>query len=303
MTRVISYNILTGGTHRLEPLTRLLRSRQPDIVGLIEAIDEQVVAELAQQLGMAYRLSGRAKDKEGQQAALLTRFPILSTKTYTTAIVTKQPLLEVCLEEPDGNLLTVFVAHQTAEFRRVWRSYGKRRREMREFLRLMAPQRDRPHLLMGDFNSVAPGDHVRGSAFLRYMTDPRLYYHLIANVSKGLPNLNYVLPRLTRFLKPLLRFIPKSSLLCAILDRLDVFYAPRGGIDLLLKAGYVDCFRALHPHEPGCTWPSALPAGRIDFIFASPDLAQRLRVSEVIGEGEGMSGDEASDHLAISAVF
>jgi len=301
--RVISYNILVGGTHRIEPLARLLQSRQPDIVGLVEASDEQVVAELAQQLEMSYRLSGRAKDKEGQQAALLTRFPILSTKTYTTAIVTKQPLLEVCLEEPDGNLLTVFVAHQTADFSKVWRSYGKRRCEVREFLRLMGPQRGSPHLLMGDFNSVAPWDRVRGSVLLRYMTDPRLYYHLIASGSQGLPSLNYVLPRLTRFLKPVLRFIPKSSLLGAILDRLDVFYAPRGGIDLLLKAGYVDCFRALHPYEPGCTWPSALPAGRIDFIFASPELAHRLTASEVIGGSEGVAGDQASDHLPVFAAF
>jgi endonuclease/exonuclease/phosphatase family metal-dependent hydrolase len=303
MTRVLSYNILVGGTNRVEPLQKLLRSRTPDIIGLVEATNERVVAELAGHLGMEYRLSGRAKDREGMQGALLSRLPILWTKTHMTGVLTKQPLLEVCLEEPNGQPLTVFVTHLTAAFSKGWAANQKRRRELAEIVRIMALHQGTNHLLMGDFNAIAPGERVKGSLFLRYMTDPDLYYHLAAGRPNGLPNLNFVVPRPLRFLKPVLSAAPNSAALCALLDSLDPLYVPRGGLGLPGKAGYVDCFRALHPREPGFTWPSALPAGRIDYIFASPTLAGRLAACAVVDQGDGVTGAEASDHLPVCAEF
>ena len=303
MARVISYNILIGGKQRVEPLAGMLRARQPDIVGLVEAIDEQVVKSLAEQLGMDYRLSGRAQSRPRLQAAVLSRLPIRSTQAYTTEIIKRQPLFEVELEEPDGSLLTVFIIHLTPEFSRGWKANRKRRREVQEALRLMAPRRGTPHLLMGDFNAIVPGDRVRGSNFLRYVTDERLYRQLLPSESKSLPGLGQVLPRRLHFLQPALRGITRSALLSFVLDQLDSVYAPRGGLGLLTRAGYVDCFRRLHPQETGFTWPSALPAGRIDFIFASPELAQRLAACETLLDGDAVSGNLASDHLPVFAAF
>jgi endonuclease/exonuclease/phosphatase family metal-dependent hydrolase len=303
VTRIISYNILVGGTRRVEPLLKMLSAGQPDLVGLVEAIDEPVVVELAARLGMDYRLSGRGKNRRGWQAALLSRLPIRSAKTYVTASLIKQPLLEVCVEMPDGQTLTVFVIHLTAEFSAGWRANRQRRREVQELLRLMAPRRDSPHLLLGDFNSIAPGDRVRGSAFLRFMTDASLYRQLIPSSSNQPANLNTVLPRRLRFLKPLLQRVPQSRSLGMLLDALDRLYAPRGGLELLTRAGYGDCYRVLHPREPGFTWPSALPAGRIDYLFASPALAPQLAACEVLTTGAGITGNLASDHLPVLAVF
>jgi len=76
-----------------------------------------------------------------------------------------------------------------------------------------------------------------------------------------------------------------------------------GGIDLLIKAGYVDCFRQMHPHDQGFTFHTARPVGRIDYIFASPELASRLTDSKVITEGGGISGTLASDHFPVYAEF
>jgi exonuclease III len=90
--------------------------------------------------------------------------------------------------------------------------------------------------------------------------------------------------------------------LSTIVDLISPVYA-QGGIDLLLKAGYVDCFRRVNPRSPGFTCVAALPAGRIDFIFASPEVAQRLSNSQVVTEGEGVNGAEASDHFAVYAEF
>lgn len=303
MTRVLSYNILAGGTRRVDRLHAMLRASHADVIGLVEASDEGVVAELARRLGMDYRLSGRIKGQAIEQGALLSRLPILATRTYRTAVLSKQPLLEVCVEEPDGQPLTVFVAHLTAAFSKGWAASLKRRREVAEILRIMAAHQGTNHLLMGDFNTIAPGERVQGSRFLRYMTDPNLYYHLVPGAGRGLPSLSYVVPRPLRFLTPLLTAAPKSRALSALFDTVDPLYAPRGGIDLLRRAGYVDCFRALHPREPGFTWPSALPAGRIDYIFASPQLAGRLAASAVQPCGGGVSGADASDHLPVSAEF
>ncbi len=303
MTRVLSYNILVGGTHRVEQLIKMISANKPSVIGLIEAIDEQIVKKLAEHLGMQYRLSGRAKDEEGWQGAVLSHLPILATKLHTSTILTKQPLLEVCVEESPGQLLTVFVTHLTADFGKGWKANIARRREVRELLRIMQSCRGTKHLLMGDFNSLAPGEHLKGSSFLRYVSEPELYYQLKPDASIQAPNLDFVVPRALRVVKPLLTLIPKSKLLSSLLDSADTFYAPRGGIDLLNRAGYVDCFRALHSNKQGFTWPAPIPSGRVDFIFASSELAPQLIAADVIEEGEGILACQASDHLPIFADF
>ncbi len=305
MTRVYSYNILAGGTCRVDALAKMLQSRDADLIGLVEAVDEQVVAELAKRLGMEYRLSGRLKGQQVEQGALLSRLPILATTAYRTSVLTKQPLLEVRVEEPDGQPLTVFVAHLTASFSQGWVAAQKRRREVADILRIMVPHQGTNHLLMGDFNSIAPGERVKGSRFLRYMTDPDLYYHLASGSGGivGLPNLNYVVPPALGFVKPLLKAAPNNKALGALFDASDALYAPRGGFDLLRRSGYVDCFRTLHPSEPGFTWPAGLAAGRIDYIFASSTLAQRLVASAVETGSADVNGADASDHLPVFAEF
>src|SRR6202023_401906 len=80
-------------------------------------------------------------------------------------------------------------------------------------------------------------------------------------------------------------------------------YAPRGSIRLLHDAGYVDAFRRMNPDARGFTCPASAPSGRIDFIFASPDLAERLSACRVITESDGLCADEASDHLPVVAEF
>jgi endonuclease/exonuclease/phosphatase family metal-dependent hydrolase len=303
MTRVLSYNILVGGTHRVEELTALIRSGKPDVVGLVEAIDEHVVKTIAENLGMHYRLSGRANDEEGWQGAVLSRLPILDVKIHTNAIITKQPLLEVCVGEDDGQRLTVFVTHLTAKFGQAWAANRARRQEIQELLRIMDSRRGTRHLLMGDFNSLAPGERLKGSAFLRYVTDPKLYYQLKPDPAIQAPDLNLVMPPPLRIMKPLLEQVPNNKHLSAVLNGLDFFYAPRGGIDLLKQEGYADCYRASQPDQQGFTWPAPIPSGRVDFIFASPELAPQLVTSDVIVRSEEIPATQASDHLPVFAEF
>src|SRR6266550_4474569 len=167
----------------------------------------------------------------------------------------------------------------------------------------MASKRGTPHLLMGDFNAIAPGDHFKASALLRYLIIMDKQYRRNPHEDFEHPNLDSVVPKPLRFLYPLLQTITRSKALCALLDKSGSLYARRGSINMLRKAGYIDCFRLKNPNDPGFTCPAASLAGRIDYIFASPELAERLSACYVVTKGNGLRGDEASDHLPVVAEF
>src|SRR5260370_40928986 len=61
---------------------------------------------------------------------------------------------------------------------------------------------------------------------------------------------------------------------------------PRKVIPLLLEAGYVDCYRALHPFTPEDTSYTSHQARRVDYIFASSRLAERLYSLRLISKGD-----------------
>ena len=75
---------------------------------------------------------------------------------------------------------------------------------------------------------------------------------------------------------------------------------PRRVIPLLLEAGYVDCYRALHPFTPEDTSYTSHQALRVDYIFASSRLAERLSACDITRERDAQS---ASDHFPIWAEF
>jgi endonuclease/exonuclease/phosphatase family metal-dependent hydrolase len=303
MTRILSYNILVGGQPRINQITSMIQSVDPDVVGLVEATNPRVVEKMAKQLGMQYRMSGLGQHSTDWQAAVLSRLPIVRTRVHVRPDILTKPLLEVCVEEPDGNQLTVFVTHLTASFNNGRAGDSIRRDEIREILRIMAPLQGTPHVLMGDFNALAPGDRLKGSILLHYLVAMDSRHKQDAKGSIGHPYLNFVVPPAFHIFNPILRAIPRSRLLSAIFDKLVTLYAPRGSIGLLLKAGYTDSFRYVNPHVPGFTCPAGAPAGRIDYIFASPEMAGRLSTCKVLTEGNGVQGDKASDHYPVLAEF
>ncbi len=293
MTRVLSYNILLGGTPRIDALDKMIRSAQPDVVGLVEATNAHVVEELAKRSGMHYALTGQGKWFNDWNVAILSRRPILETIVHThPQIFTRRYLLEVRLEGSGGQPLTIFVIHLTASMYKGTQSNLKRRVEVQQLLDIMRSHQGTPHLVMGDFNSLAPGDTFSASTIIRYILQLRI------NKNKKLP------PRPLRervaitVAKALLHFPPGTLLL----DKVGYRYA-KGGIDLLLQAGYIDSFRHLHPDQLGFTYPSSNPATRIDYIFASPELASSLVDCHELTAGEGVQGKDASDHLPLLAEF
>lgn len=316
MTRIVSYNILAGGYNmresggkRTEQLLKIIRSAQPDVVGLPEAINQQVsgrmvIEDLADVLGMQLIKGGKPRSSREYQTALMTRLPVVSIKNHERPGVLARPLLEVCVEEAGGQHLTIFVIHLSAAFNHGWAGSGIRMREVREILDIMAPLRaaGKPHLLMGDFNSLSPKDAFTASALLKYVVGMDIK-RKNATLNDGNPYLDSVVPRQLRVLHPVLRAVAHSNILCSFFDIAASFYAPRGCIRLLQQQ-YEDCFRHVHPMEQGFTCPAAAPAGRIDYIFANTVMAERLTMCRVITTGEDdLSGDQASDHLALAAEF
>ncbi len=71
---------------------------------------------------------------------------------------------------------------------------------------------------------------------------------------------------------------------------------PREVIPLLLEAGYIDCYRALHPMTAGYTTATM----RIDYVFAAPLLAKRLHACNIV---TGVEAEMASDHFPVWAEF
>jgi endonuclease/exonuclease/phosphatase family metal-dependent hydrolase len=300
MTRILSYNIQTGGMHRIDKLATIIEATRADVIGLTEATNPHVAEELAKKLGMHLRLSGQAKHHKDWHIGLLSRLPIKDMQAHVRPdILTKQHLLEVTIEENNGSLLTVFIVHLTADFYKGAESNRIRRAEVQEILSIMSARRGTPHLLMGDFNAVAPGESLKTSALISYVFSPEQEYIKQYTSAIGQTELDLV----TRSSIRILKAIPGNTLLSAITDSASLLYAPRAGLELLHRAGYVDCYRRINPRTPGYTYPALSPAGRIDFIFASQELAPRLAKSHVVVKAAGVPGYGASDHLPVFAEF
>ncbi len=316
MTHITSYNILAGGydlrksgtLQRTQQIATILRSTEPDIVGIAEAINPVVaqrplvIEQVADALDMQLIMGSEPPHYHDYQTAILTKLPIVYKKIHARPGILTRPLLEVCVEEENGGQLIVFIIHLAAAFSHGWAGNAIRMREIREILTILRSVQDKPHVLMGDFNSMAPGDSFKASYLLRYIVNIDSKHRSVGAVD-GNPYLNFVVPGPLRFLNPLLRIIPRSTLLSNLFDAAASLYAPRGPIALLQYAGYVDSYRRMHPHDFGFTCPAASPAGRIDFIFASPLVAERLETCYAVAEGESLPSSTASDHLAVAASF
>ena len=67
------------------------------------------------------------------------------------------------------------------------------------------------------------------------------------------------------------------------------------------QAGFTDCFRHLHPNDPGFTLPPPNPNARLDYVLVNDALKPYLRKCWVVGEPEAVL--KASDHYPVVAEF
>jgi endonuclease/exonuclease/phosphatase family metal-dependent hydrolase len=69
-------------------------------------------------------------------------------------------------------------------------------------------------------------------------------------------------------------------------------------IQFVLDAGYVDAWRARHPHEAGFTFPTWAPHLRLDFVFVPSAFADRVTGCRLVTDGVAA---QASDHFPLVA--
>ncbi len=156
--RLLTYNIREGGVGRAEAIAEVIRAAEPDVVALQEARDPLVVEQIAKLAGFPFLGSRRS-----HSTGFLSRVPVLS-HAWRHPPRTRHALLEVSLA--DG-LPRLFVLHL-----RAWFSKWSERRRAAELRGLLDGIRDQLvreehafafHVLAGDFNALAPGEHFDSS--------------------------------------------------------------------------------------------------------------------------------------------
>lgn len=156
--RILSYNIRFGGGGREGALAAVIRAADPDVVMLQEATAPEVVAKLADATGMS--TWGARMD---HSTGFLSRVPVAWHAWYHPPRA-KHAFLEVLLA-PDAPMpgLRLFGLHLSA-----WFSNWSERRRTVEIGALLATIRQHehgPHLVLGDFNALAPGERLDASRF------------------------------------------------------------------------------------------------------------------------------------------
>jgi endonuclease/exonuclease/phosphatase family metal-dependent hydrolase len=300
---VLTYNILAGGGARLDLIEAVIRDSGADVIGLQEVHRPELLATLAQRLGMHHTIVLAAG---GWNVGVLSRWPVLETRAPTDSGVDRG-LLEVLLELPDSQRLRLFVTHLSAGFRQRRAGEDRRLREIACVLERMRAARapEEAQVLVGDFNSLAPGERLHAMNVLRHALAVDTARQADSHALPGHPNVDFILPPVARPFRRLLTLASRVAPLAWLCDRVAGIYMPRQVVRQARAAGFTDCYAARHPHPRtrALTCPAQAPAGRIDYIFASPALAERLLDCEVLTDTPSRPVDHASDHRPVLARF
>jgi endonuclease/exonuclease/phosphatase family metal-dependent hydrolase len=172
--RALTYNIhhWEGMDSRIDVarVTEVIRATGADLVALNEVyhpvtlpgLAEPPLAAMAHALGMEYAFGVAlphdtfADSDAAYGNALLSHYPILAHATHHLATVAgheQRSLLEVRVLPPSGKACTLYVTHLDCYAEDV------RLTQLNSLLLWTGRDRGRLHLLLGDLNSLAPGDY------------------------------------------------------------------------------------------------------------------------------------------------
>lgn len=242
MLRIMSYNIRFGGRGREGRLAEVINLAKPDLVILQEATDTRVVERLSQLTAMPHFGSTR-----GYSTAFLSRTPAEHFDWH------RHPHLQRSVLDLKLPGLRVLGIHLRATHSNL--TERRRMREVRAILDFTSAYKNEPHLLTGDFNTLAPGE--------------------LLNMQK--------LP--TRY-----------RVLAFLLGGRITFRA----LQLMLDAGYVDCYRRFH-EDAGYTFPAWDPHVRLDYFFAPSEFAHLVTACTVLTDIHIPNPAQATDHLPLLA--
>ena len=145
--KLLSYNIRYGGAGRESQLASVIREADPDLVVLQEATDPRVVERLSEETGLGHRAAHR-----GHSIAYLSRVGVKRHEWHRPR-GSRRHFMEIELE---GSDLVVFGIHLSA-VHSFW-TERRRMRELRSLLAWVATRGKGFHVMVGDFNTLAPGE-------------------------------------------------------------------------------------------------------------------------------------------------
>jgi exodeoxyribonuclease-3 len=145
--KLLSYNIRFGGRGREARLAEVIKAVAPDLVVFQEASDPRVIAELARTTGMPFWAA-----RPAHSIGYISRIEIAHHEWHRPAGA-KHSFLEIVLAEDKAR---VFGLHLKARFSK-W-SESRRAYEIRALLDGIAQHQHGFHVLVGDFNTLAPGE-------------------------------------------------------------------------------------------------------------------------------------------------
>jgi exodeoxyribonuclease-3 len=146
--RLLTYNIRRGGVGRVDSIARVISSCAPDVVLLQEATRPDLVEAIARRTEMAnWQSFGH------QSLAFLSREPAVAALHHPR--FSQHAFLELAAADERVRL---FGVHLSA----VHAAWTERRRlmEARALLRSIEHRQRGLHILAGDFNTLAPEDHL-----------------------------------------------------------------------------------------------------------------------------------------------
>jgi exodeoxyribonuclease III len=325
--RVATYNILLGGERRRELVANVLRRIDADVIALQEVRELEPIRELAHALGME-ALIGEPSDPDSvMHTAILTRMQVRTWRNRRHHGRMLRSHLH-CEIETGGTALPVLgvhCLHLAARFGERNKGEARRIREIGAVLSDIENDPALPHVLIGDFNALSPGDDILATAFFRRMNVLRRAGLLVGGPSGTLvplvtaeggdpteiedrwrragvdPRLLGGIPVLPRVVSPLTVGIPVSRGMDRFFGRL----IERWTVERLLREGYVDCYRQVHPRARGLTCATWQLAARVDYVFATPDIASGVLSADVVGGRTWHDPDAAaaSDHFPVVVDF
>lgn len=145
--KLLSYNIRFGGRGREARLAEVIKRVAPDLVVFQEATDPRVIEELARATDMPLWAA-----RPAHSIGYISRIEIAHHAWHRPAGA-RHSFMEIVL---GGSGARVFGLHLSARFSK-W-SERRRGREIRALLTGIAEHQAGFHVLVGDFNTLAPGE-------------------------------------------------------------------------------------------------------------------------------------------------
>lgn len=144
---MLSYNIKHGGRGREQPLASVIRAAAPDVVVLQEATRRDVVERLAHETGLPHWGARR-----GESLGYLSRVA-LDHVEWLKPRVSRHAFIQIV---PAGGAWRIVGVHLSA-VHAAW-TEARRMYELRALLVAIQQHQHGPHVLVGDFNTLAPGE-------------------------------------------------------------------------------------------------------------------------------------------------